>query len=303
MPLFKYLRISCDLRTILENESVSCIAAHSKVLFLGTAWGKLRALDHEGNINFENKFPEHNFAINQISADEKGEYIGTCSDDGNVHISCLYAEDNSVSLKLDRQIKSIELDPMYCKTKRFILGDRQLTLYDRTFFKGFKPRVLSESEGFVSAIKWNGDFVAWSSSMGVRIYDLNEKCSLGLIKWEEPKEGSLADYKCHLVWSSSSQLLIGWVETIRICVIRKRNVVEVATRNLPGFIVDPISTFQTTEFYICGLGPLEKNQLVVLGLPKLRNEDGSSPRPVFCAIQYRSNEYTELCTDSLTLKG
>lgn len=49
----------------------------------------------------------------------------------------------------------------------------------------------------------------------------------------------LNDYRCNLRWSNSTTLFIGWVDTIRICVIRKRNAIEVSTRNLPGFIVDP----------------------------------------------------------------
>lgn len=69
-----------------------------------------------------------------------------------------------------------------------VLGDTKLVLYEKTFLKGLKSTVLSESEGVVSAIRWNGQFVAWASAMGVHVYDLNERCSLGLIKWEDPKE-------------------------------------------------------------------------------------------------------------------
>lgn len=192
---------------------------------------------------------------------------------------------------------------MYHKSnsgRRFIIGDYQLTLYEKTFLKGLKSTVLCESEGMVNAMRWNGQFVAWASAIGVRVYDLNERCSLGLIKWEEPRTGRLSDFRCNLRWCNSSTLLIGWVETIRICVIRKRNLVE--ARSLPGFIVDPISTFHT-DFFVCGLAPLEKNQLVVLGQPKERDKDNNRQRPVLCAIQYECNHYEELCTDSLTLKG
>lgn len=157
---------------------------------------------------------------------------------------------------------------------------------------------MCDSEGLVNTVKWNGQFVAWASAIGVRVYDLNEKCSLGLIKWEEPRTGRLSDFRCNLRWSNPSTLLIGWVETIRICVIRKRNLIEVSSRNLPGFIVDPISTFQT-DFFVCGLAPLEKNQLVVLGAPKERDDDGNFQRPVLCAIRYECNVYDEICTDSL----
>lgn len=99
--------------------------------------------------------------------------------------------------------------------------------------------MLSEAEGLVSSIAWTNQFVAWASDIGVRVYDLNEKCSLGLIKWEEPKDRQLTDFRCNLKWSNSMTLLIGWVDIIRICVIRRRNSVEVSTRDLPGYIVDP----------------------------------------------------------------
>lgn len=220
-----------------------------------------------------------------------------------IHINCLYSFDESLFMSIEQQVKCVELDPDYGKSgsgRRFVIGDHQLKLYEKTLLRGIKPTVLCESEGSINALKWNGQFVAWANAIGVRVYDLVEKCSLGLIKWEEPKEAQLADFRCNLLWNNST-LFIGWAETIRICAIRKRNILEVSTRNLPGFIVDPISTFKT-EFYICGLAPLEKNQLVVLGLPKDKDSEEKSQRPVLCVIQYNCNEYEELCTDSLTLK-
>lgn len=215
----------------------------------------------------------------------------------------MFEQENSLILNLEKQVKCIELDSDYWKSssgKRFVVGDSQLKIFEKSLLRGMKPTVLCDSEGLINALKWNGQFIAWANCIGVRVYDLYEKCSLGLIKWEEPKLAKLSDFRCNLRWSGST-LFIGWSETIRICVIRKRNIVEVSTRNLPGYIVDPISTFRT-EFYICGLAPLEKNQLVVLGVPK-EKEAENSQRPVLCVIQYKSNEYEELCTDSLTLKG
>ena len=88
-PLLKYLRIACDLREIVKNSSISCIKASPKVIFVGTSWGDLFIIDHEGNINSHQKFPKHIVGINQISVDTKGEYIGTCSDDGQVRLATL----------------------------------------------------------------------------------------------------------------------------------------------------------------------------------------------------------------------
>lgn len=51
-----------------------------------------------------------------------------------------------------------------------------------------KPTVLCEAEGGVRSIAWSGRFVAWASDTGVRVYDLDAKCSLGLIKWSRIAE-------------------------------------------------------------------------------------------------------------------
>lgn len=271
-------------------------------------------------------------SVNQISIDSKGEFIGTCSDDGAIVINGFYTEEVNQKLTIGRAVKTIALDPMFYKSgsgRRFIIGDAKLTLYEKTFLNSLKQTVLCEAEGLVSAIAWNEQFVAWTSAIGVRVYDLNERCSLGLIKWEEPKDQLLNDFRCNLKWSNSTTLLIGWVDIVRICVIRKRNSVEVSTRGLPDFIVDPskycwakrkhenqnqkrilinflsipVSTFQT-DFFICGLGPLENNQLVVLGYPKERDaETNKALRPVLCVIQYKSYDYEEICTNSLSLRG
>uniref|UniRef100_A0A182NF47 Fructose-1,6-bisphosphatase isozyme 2 n=1 Tax=Anopheles dirus TaxID=7168 RepID=A0A182NF47_9DIPT len=278
-------------------------------LCLGTHWGRIHMLDHQGNcvhtvINAKEN--AHILSVNKISVDSRGEQIATCSDDGKVNINGLYTDENNQVLSTGRVIKAVELDPNYHRSgsgRRFIIGDNKLVLYEKTFLKGLKSTVLSDSEGQVTAIKWNGQFVAWASLLGIHVYDLQEKCSLGFIQWEEPKNGKLTDFRCNLNWSNSTTLLIGWVDTVRICVIRKRNAIEVSTRNLPVHIVDPMSTFQT-DFFISGIAPLETNQLVVLGYAKERDsETNKALRPILCVLQYNASDYIEICTDSLSMRG
>ncbi|XP_050089109.1 vacuolar protein sorting-associated protein 41 homolog [Anopheles aquasalis] len=308
-PKLKYVRLSNDLKNILSEEAISCIAVHPRFLCLGTHWGRIHMLDHQGNsvhtmVNVKDNV--HILSVNSISVDSKGEHIATCSDDGKVMISGLYSDENNQQLSTGKIVKAVELDPIHYRSgsgRKFIIGDSKLVLYERTFIKGLKSTVLSHSEGQVTAIKWNGQFVAWASTLGIHVYDLNEKCSLGFIQWEEPRGGKLSDYRCNLNWSNSTTLLIGWVDTVRICVIRKRNAVEVSTRNLPAHIVDPMSTFQT-DFYICGIAPLESNQLVILGYSKDRDsETNKALRPILCVLQYNASDYIEICTDSLSMRG
>lgn len=49
-PLFKYLRLACDLREIVKSSSISAVRANTKVMFVGTSWGDLFVVDHEGTI-------------------------------------------------------------------------------------------------------------------------------------------------------------------------------------------------------------------------------------------------------------
>lgn len=293
---------------------INLLSTSFQFMCVGTTQGRVFILDHDGNAveTACDSYPDHVLSVNAISIDSKGEFIASCSDDGKVFCFELCTKESSQLLHLNKQIKSIDLDPMFYKPgfgRRFITGDDRLVMYEKSFLKSLKSTELSEADGFVTAIKWNNNFVAWSSSkIGVRVYDLNEKCSLGLLKWEEPKEGRLSDYRCHLRWHESRTLLVGWVDTIRICIIRKRNAIEASSRNEPGFIVDPISSFKI-DFIVCGLAPLESNQLVVLGFPKpattVTNDEeiDKAKRPVLCAIEYEANDYSIICMDTLTIYG
>lgn len=190
-----------------------------------------------------------------------------------INIFGLYASDFNNRIAAGQPVNAIVIDPSDTTTTgRFLAGDSRLHLYERSFLKGLRPVVLHEAVGQVTAIAWSGHFVAWSSGMSVRFYDLNERCSLGLMKWDEPAkgEGKIADFRCNLRWATANTLLIGWVDTIRICVIRKRNAGEVARTGQSGYIVDPVSTFQT-DFFVCGLAPLVAgDQIIVLGQLKQR---------------------------------
>lgn len=197
---------------------------------MGTHWGAVYLLDHQGNtvtLDSNQDLQRHVVSVNAISIDQKGEYIATCSDHGTVEIKGLYSDENNPKLNQGQNVKSIALDPLYYKPgsgRKFIVGDKNLTLYEKTFLKGLKATVLSTAEGYVTNITWADQWIAWSSHIGVRVYDLNEKSSLGLIKWEEPKSAPLTSFRCNLRWlhtSSPATLLIGWCDTIRICSIRK----------------------------------------------------------------------------------
>lgn len=303
-PKLKYIRLANDVQMILLKDVASCIAVHPKFICLGSHYGVIHLLDHQGNSIRCKELKKHSVAVNQISIDSNGDFLATCSDDGKVYIHGLYTNDNNHCINVGRLVKTVALDPNYYKSgsgRRFITGDDKLTLYEKTFIGRHKTTILCESEGLVRSLCWGENFVAWASNIGVRVYDINARCSLGLIKWEEHQGISIDKFRCNLRWADSRTLLIGWVDTVRVCVIRKRSNIELANRDLPEYLVDPISTFQT-EFYISGIAPLD-HQLVLLGFPKELDDNQKSLRPQLYIVEYRDNDYTDICTDSLSLRG
>lgn len=177
-----------------------------------------------------------------------------------------------------------------------------MTLYEKTFLNRVRSTVVCECEGYVQAMAWHERWVAWASEVGVRIYDLAARCSLGLIQWEKSPDRNIEDYRCNLLWSAPNTLMIGWVDTIRICVIRKRSHIELQTRDVTEYLVDPIHTI-ATDYYISGLGPFN-DQLVLLGVPKEPDPNTGKPyRPVLMVADYKDCEFCELSTDHLNIRG
>lgn len=130
-PKLKYDRMGNDVQNILLKDAVSCICVHTKFICLGTQWGVIHLLDHEGNTvpiapGGERELQAHAIAVNRISVDHNGDYIASCSDDGKVLVYGLYCNENTHNLTLGRVVKSVALDPYYFKTgsgRRFLTGD------------------------------------------------------------------------------------------------------------------------------------------------------------------------------------
>lgn len=298
----KYVRLTNDVQTILTKDGVSCLAAHPKFLCIGTHWGSIHLLDFEGNIVNNRQLRSHTVAVNQISIDSRGEFIATCSDDGNVFVYGLYTTEDAQELSLGRCVKSVAIDPLYHKSgnyRRFITGDDRLMLHERTFLGRTKSVLLCEVEGVVHNMRWHNRFVAWASNIGLRVYDIISRCSLGLIKWDKRNDIIPSTYRCNLTWKDSGTLLVGWVDTVRICGVKRR---QQRLRDVPEYIVEPLSMFRL-DYFISGIGSLENNQLVILCYSKEKDENEKALRPQIFVVEAKKSKCDDLCTDNLLLRG
>lgn len=81
--------------------------------------------------------------------------------------------------------------------------------------------VLHSGEGPIYAIKWRGNFIAWSNDKGVKIYDTETEQRITFI--ERPGSSPEADlFKCRLCWKNDTELLIGWAALVKIAVVKNR---------------------------------------------------------------------------------
>lgn len=175
---------------------------------LGTGFGALHLLDHLGHSSQQQEFPTHGMPVNTVSIDSGGDYIASCSADGKVKlfpihtdsflklvidffiaskvmVSGLYTTENCHTLTLDRPVLAVALDPQYHKAgsgRRFVTGDDRLILHEKVFLSRLKSTTLFEGEGIVTNIKWRGRFLAWASLTGVRVFDMNVRRVISVIK-------------------------------------------------------------------------------------------------------------------------
>lgn len=92
---------------------------------MGSHWGTIHILDHQGNSIESKSLQAHTVAVNQISIDQNGDFIASCSNDGRVFIYGLYSIENNHNISTGHWVKCIAIDPKYHKSgsgRRFIIG-------------------------------------------------------------------------------------------------------------------------------------------------------------------------------------
>ncbi|XP_054716491.1 vacuolar protein sorting-associated protein 41 homolog isoform X2 [Uloborus diversus] len=309
-PKLCYERLTNDVPNILRKDAASCISVHPKFLALGTHLGVIHILDHQGN-NIRNKeLLLHVTTVNQISIDEKGDYIASCSNDGKVAIHGLYSSDFSTSVTIERPVRSVAIDPNFSKSsgnRRFIIGEDKVVLYERHILTGYKPNVLYQGEGAIRNLKWKERFIVWASDKTVRVYDINSGRTITVIQRDHDPLLRSDLYRCNLHWKDDKTLLIGWANTVKVCQVVPSEGPRASLTTLkdqggpPRFYVKITSIFNT-DFYICGISSLGA-AIVVLTVKKTEEPVSIGSRPQLRVLESHGESYTSILSDTLVLRG
>ncbi|XP_039266626.2 vacuolar protein sorting-associated protein 41 homolog isoform X1 [Styela clava] len=316
-PQLKYERVRNDLLKILSEDAASCVVMQSKFVALGTHWGKIYILDHNGNKVTSKQFESHNTQVTGISLDEGGEYLASCSDDGKVVVVGLYSDTENISINVDRPVKSVALDPSFSKnsSKQLVYGIDSLILYEKGWLGRSKTTTLHTGEGLVRNIKWKGHLIAWANDWGVKMYDMKQRRRITHIPRSGAGKQNLRPelYPAHIAWKNDSTLLIGWANEIKVCVVRERRSRDL-TRDPDKYV--EIVYHLPIDFACSGIAPFG-TQLVVLGYELQPDEkleaSGSSGKPTNKPSERpqlrildpdpSGGGYDEMSSDALSIRG
>ncbi|KAK3247688.1 Vacuolar protein sorting-associated protein 41 [Cymbomonas tetramitiformis] len=296
-PRLKYQRFGSgsSVPEILANDAASCLCVSPKILALGTHNGNVHLLDFNGNE--VKQFAAHSMTVNELCFDSRGEYVGSCSDDGTVVVSALYSEEQN-SYEYHRPIKTVALDPDYAikKSRQIVTGGLagNLILNSKGWL-GNRDHVLHKGEGTIHAVKWCGSLIAWANDAGVKMYDWAANQRITYI--DRPRDSPRPElFRAHLHWANEGLLFIGWADCIKIAKVMSRSAVMPAADPGRG------RRFQT-EYYISGLAPYGDSIIILAYIPEEQGqgEKGKGAmRPEVRLVTYNNEE---ISTDVLSVHG
>ncbi|KAL8130077.1 hypothetical protein V2J09_019232 [Rumex salicifolius] len=309
-PRLKYQRMGGNVPTLLSTDAATCISISERMIALGTHDGTVHILDFLGNQVKE--FRAHRAAVNGLSFDIDGEYIGSCSDDGTVVINSLFTDEKR-KFEYHRPMKVIALDPDYARksSKRFVTGGLagQLIYYTKNWF-GYQDQVLHSGEGPIHALTWRTSLIAWANDAGVKVYDAANNQRLTFI--ERPRGSPHPELLVpHLVWQDDNLLVIGWGTSVKIASLRGSQNKGVNGAYRHGMNqVDIVASFKTS-YYISGIAPFGDSLVVLAYIPGEEDSEkefssttpsrqGNAQRPEVRVVTWDNDE---LATDALPVHG
>ncbi|KAG2670901.1 hypothetical protein I3760_14G108100 [Carya illinoinensis] len=262
------------------------------------------------------EFHVHTAAVNDLSFDIEGEYVGSCSDDGSVVINSLFT-DEKMKFEYHRPMKTIALDPDYVRktSRRFVAGGLAGHLYYNTKkWFGYRDQVLHSGEGPIHAVKWRTSLIAWANDAGVKVYDTADDQRITFI--ERPRGSPHPELLVpHLVWQDDTLLVIGWGSSVKIASIRtnQHRATNGAYKHVPmSYLnqVDIVASFQASHF-ISGVAPFGDSLVVLAYIPgeekgekeftsTIPSRQGNAQRPEVRIVTWSNDE---ISTDALPVHG
>ncbi|VDM57001.1 unnamed protein product [Angiostrongylus costaricensis] len=281
-PRFKYERLEgSDAKQMIASQVITAIVAHPKLITVGTQMGYVWIMDHLGHVDHQNVpvTRPHRSAVTRLAVDELGNYVMSCANDCRVTISGIGSSNLNYVLNLSVMPRSIAINPFFSRptsVPMFVVGERNLILYEKKFFK--YKELVTEEDGFITQSSWKESLIAFTTDRGTRIFDrfvfsfTPFRLSCQLISFI-PKSHDVdrirsSRFPPSHCWLDDSQLAIAWADTITIVMVRLKQVEIHFTWHLDMFCSGVSCTLDSFGTW---------NGIVVFGLkPICDTEDADS---------------------------
>ncbi|KAL7751037.1 Vacuolar protein sorting-associated protein 41 [Sorochytrium milnesiophthora] len=314
-PHFKYQRLTGDISDILVKDAASVLVPTEKFLVLGTHWGKVCVLDFNGMLI--RTLRSHAASVTDLSVESTLEFVTSSSDDGSVMVQSLFGDEAPLSFTFKRPMKTVELDPDYAKTSRFVAGGMsgEVCLHEKGWL-GQKNVVLHQGEGAIYTVKWCGSLIAWGDENGVKIYDLSTSRIMSNIRRSD-KHLRPDLYRCRMYWKNASTLLLGWGLTVQIVTVKVGSKADISVTASATPRHTKIAYHLQLDSLVNGVLPHDDAFLVLTYPDTAVDSQGSdveeeeapaaaqesvAPRPQIRLLNLQAKD-PEMCRDAITVHG
>ncbi|KAE9549796.1 hypothetical protein FO519_006990 [Halicephalobus sp. NKZ332] len=262
VPRFKYKRL---LSSMPDKDTISCFAIHDKFIAVGCGSGKIRIFDILGNLRSEFTARKHKCAVSQIAVDKSGSYLISCANDSTVSIMGVGCTEFNYTVQLGQSARSVAIAEDFVRRgcQRFAIGERRLLVYEKGFFIKYSEKIIyegKEKDGFISAVSWKGDNLAFTNETGTRIYDFKLHKLLILIQpLHTPEPYYSSRFPPQHSWFDENTLAIGWGSTVIVAGIKM-----VSEQNETSMKkIEVINRVRLNNIHIAGISfttnPISKN--------------------------------------------
>ena len=309
--MFRYLRMQGNVSEALGSSKALCLKVlGGQSLAVGFSNGDVLVVSLTGTLL--DKWNAHTTPVIALSTEATGEYLASCSKDGNVVVrqvnsnvmgkeateAPLSSESALATHPFGQPLGCVTLDPGYARKneKVFVTGGAQgqLLLYRKSWFTQ-GGSVIHEGEGGIAAIAWVGTLVAWANERGVKIMDIETEEKITFV--ERPVG---VDLKCCLLWESPQSLIIAWSQTVHILEVCLMSL-DLSAEAAPRRAAQIVRMWNVeADCTICGIASFDEDSVTMLAC--VTDESGA---PALPELQIRSRSSGELLhvPDGLPLQG
>jgi WD40 repeat protein len=254
---FYYEKLQGSIENVLLKRSATALAAHEKIIAIGTTEGAVLIIDFKGNII--DSFSCHTKKVNYLCFDDSGDFIASAGGDEIIVVYEICKHSILLSITGYSPDSDLCISPNFKReTERKIVfrnSEGKLVSYTKGWLRN-KATVLSNYEVNVFAIVWNSTYLVWANPTGLTVCDTaSEKI---ILTFPYTDFSCDKDFCCYLRWIDNDTFILAWKIFIKVLYI----VHSKESSALKKRRVEILASYERKSL-ICGIAPFPRGFCVL----------------------------------------